>query len=249
MTIKRYTGSGFEQAEYRGQMPVFRYGGSEWLDAYLDDGLVGYWPLESSNAEDYSGQGNDANLSGGVTTGAQGTVGDAYSFDGTDDLVEVPHDPVLNPEDGDWSVSVWVIIDSFTSSPAGIIEKRNTATGNDRMYGLFQNKEPNFIAGQVDDGSNAVFPLTNTFSSGVWQHIVLTWDASASTGTIYRNATQESQKTNSNIGTLSSTEPVDIGESLRQNEPIDGQIDEVRLYDRVLSSAEIEALYAQGRPV
>jgi len=70
--------------------------------AHVNADLVGNWKFDegAGNAvADKSGNGNDGTLVGGPSWIA-GTIGSgALSFDGSDDMVEVPHSPVLDMGD------------------------------------------------------------------------------------------------------------------------------------------------------
>jgi hypothetical protein len=65
------------------------------------NGLVAYWSLET-DANDEVGD-NDGTISG--ATSASGIVRDAYSFDGTDDYIEIDEELVDFNEY--WSISFW----------------------------------------------------------------------------------------------------------------------------------------------
>ena len=57
----------------------------------LDQGLVGWWKFDG-DATDSSGNGNDGTVNGAtLTTDRHGQANEAYSFDGVDDYILVPH--------------------------------------------------------------------------------------------------------------------------------------------------------------
>jgi opacity protein-like surface antigen len=88
-------------------------------------GLVSWWPGDGS-ADDIA-NGNDGTLQKG-TTFAQGMVGQAFSLDGVDDYVQVPHHPSLNPASA-LTIEAW-IHSASTEGPRVIVAKWNDDTGD-----------------------------------------------------------------------------------------------------------------------
>jgi uncharacterized protein (TIGR02145 family) len=78
------------------------------LSGTLTNGLVGYWPF-CGNANDLSGNGNNGTVNGAtLTTDRFGAANQAYSFDGVDDYCN------LNSQlPNSFSISLWARIDSF----------------------------------------------------------------------------------------------------------------------------------------
>ena len=89
---------------------------------------------------------------------------------------------------------------------------------------------------------------TGSLTAGQWNHIAFTFNYTTGTTTIYQNgavATGDSGGINTyspgvqlNSALTASNSPVNIGTN-----GFNGQIDDVRIYNRVLSAAEIQALY------
>jgi hypothetical protein len=86
-----------------------------------------------------------------------------------------------------------------------------------------------------------------------WVHLVATWDRGLSaTGVkIYKNGVEQAYSTQTNgVGTYSSDAALNlnIGDggavSSRQSDAV---IDEVRVYNRVLTATEVRRLYGQGK--
>ena len=77
-------------------------------------GLVAYYPF-TGNAADSSGNGNDGTVNGAtLTTDRFGNADGAYSFNGTSDYIQAPHNNALNFGTGDFTVSGWVNYSSKT---------------------------------------------------------------------------------------------------------------------------------------
>jgi hypothetical protein len=81
----------------------------------ITSGLIGYWSGDG-NANDLSGNGNNGTLING-TTFVTGKVGQAFSLDGVDDLVEIPDNDLWAFGTDDFTIDLWV---NFQSSDFGI---------------------------------------------------------------------------------------------------------------------------------
>ncbi len=92
------------------------------------DGLVGWWPF-NGDAADESGNGNNGTVNGATpTTDRNGVENAAYSFDGVDDRIEIPHSSSLNVSSV--SISGWINPDDLLT-PSGfgptILSKRESS--------------------------------------------------------------------------------------------------------------------------
>lgn len=204
------------------------------------NGLVGYWPLDdTSSAPDVSGTGNDAVITGdpAEATGLFGTG--AYDLDGENDYLTVPDDSSLEMDTDRVTVSAWVNIDQAQvdkgSGWKAIFQK------SDRSYNLqFDNAiQPEFTI-YDDNWHDAGY---GDVVANQWFHYVGVYDGDEVK--LYVDGSRES--TNDNAGYIadSNGHPAGIGENLDQTgRHLDGQIDEVRVYDRALSDSEVRSLYA-----
>ena len=79
------------------------------------EGLVSWWDADAvsgTTASDIQ-DGNDGTLMNGATT-APGKVGDAFSFDGLDDYVEIPDSTLLQfTPSTPFSIDSWFSVDAF----------------------------------------------------------------------------------------------------------------------------------------
>ncbi len=110
-------------------------------------GMIGWWPGEGS-AADIVGPDNGI-LQGGATATASGEVGQAFSFDGTNNFVQIPDSPLLHPTN--LTIEAWVRftgLDSYSTggSPPGdqyIVFKQNTRSGNFEGFDLSKTRFSN----------------------------------------------------------------------------------------------------------
>ena len=214
----------------------------------LFNGLVGWWKFDETNgtvAYDSSGNGNDGNLTNGPTW-ASGKIGGALSFDGVDDYVLIPATSDLDLQT--LSISAWVYSSNYVQD--GFIFEKTTNGELNTQYNLFlgsnnkiywRTKPPN--AGY----ENGDLKTDTNLSS--WNLISGTYDGTSKK--IYVNSDM--------VASMSWSSPVDtnpngisiIGAfariSIGSDYFFNGTIDDVRIYDRALSAAEVQALYQLGQ--
>jgi prepilin-type N-terminal cleavage/methylation domain-containing protein len=228
--------------------------GLEPLD-YGDTSLVGYWPLDEgsgstsgiSTTTDQSGNGNTGTWYG-TAVGANGTYYAAGQvgpwggiFDGGTTYVNMGNSSVLNPTNA-ITLAGWVNPSGAGSGSAWFFARDDNTLG--RSYALgYYNLSPTGWTLQVN-GTNTVG--CGAVATSTWSYIVVTGSPSAG-WIMYKNGTACSTHVwvAPNITTGSTT----IGERtlVGQQGWWPGQIDDVRIYNRALSAAEIQALYAGGK--
>jgi uncharacterized repeat protein (TIGR01451 family) len=201
--------------------------------------LVSWWPGDG-NANDI-GDGNDGTPQNGATF-APGMVGQAFSFDGVDDVVVVPDSPNLNFNPASpITVDLWAFR-TGTSPVMHLVGKRSGCAGGLFNYQMALNTN----SGQgLQFGSG--FGPGNEVATGIdlplntWTHLVGTFDGSLFQ--FYING----QLVATSAGTLgpTTTAPFVIGGS-GDCARFAGLIDEVEIYNRALSSSEIQAIYNAG---
>jgi hypothetical protein len=201
-------------------------------------GLVSWWP-GGGNATDIVDS-NDGTLQGDATF-APGMVGQAFSFDGIDDIVSVPNSPNLNfSSTSPMTVDLWAFR-TGTSEVMHFVGKRIDCGDNSGInYQMGFNTESGeglgFGAGFGNEVATGIDLPLNT-----WTHLAGTFD-----GTTYRFFI-DGQLVAAAAGTLGPTNvaPLLIGGS-GTCATFEGLIDEVEIFNRALSTSEIQAIFNAG---
>jgi glucose/arabinose dehydrogenase len=210
-------------------------------------GLVGYWSFDEgsgSTAGDGSGNGHAGTLTYGPTWAgaAECKLGACLSFDGADDYVKVLDATALRLT-GDVSVSAWI-------NPTGLGGKRSVVSKRYEFeLGPVSESSPHGLQASYKDpdGTPRSNPLTPSTTLNVWQHVVLVRDSSTHQVTGYSNgAVSATSGYSTEPGTSSYN--LNIGRNPDSSQQFKGLIDEVRVYDRALTAAEVQELYAQMGP-
>jgi prepilin-type N-terminal cleavage/methylation domain-containing protein len=225
----------------------------------LKQGLVGWWTFDEgtgTTTKDLSGNGNNGTLLDASSTNADGNtppqwttgkVGDALSFDGVDDYVNVenPSSGVLDFGTSSFSYSMWVNFD-VGGDVIGSWQLPFWKGGSSYGYAGYDfefSESSNRLDANISDGSGgyAKASYSYNFRDGTWHYIVAVVDRASNTITLFVDAIQRGQTTISTaFGSVSNSYSLIIGSP---SFPFDGFVDEVRVYNRALSDSEIKVLY------
>jgi hypothetical protein len=222
-------------------------GSSGWSNessATTHTGLVLFHQFNEASgttATDSSGSGNTGTLVNSPTR-TTGYSSGGVSFDGSNDAVTVPASATLNNLSA-ITISAWMRPNNSGENSFGrIIQK----TGGFMLYLSSGNQ----VVFEVPYSTTAVKRQTsnNVVSYGTWTHVVVTWTGSATGNTIhiYLNGTEVASylATTNGSGTRNddSAGALNIGNNGAQDRTFNGILDEVRVYNRVLTPSEVAAL-------
>lgn len=225
----------------------------------VDTSLVLFLPF-NGNAKDMSGYGNDASVHGAtLTSGRFGDPQSAYSFNGVDNHLEVAYSASLHLT-SQYTLCGWVYPTGFYSGRCQgneIVSKGSTMDEpgyysmgyNDNLVGddcsVFIPTDERFgVTTNFEGMIRSEIGDTTRIATGRWYFVVETYDGTAMK--LYVNGTLKGSFAVS--GTLqTNTRSIWIGASENPSYPypVSGKIDDVRIYRRALSSAEIQGLYIQ----
>ncbi|HEY3181372.1 MAG TPA: LamG-like jellyroll fold domain-containing protein [Gaiellaceae bacterium] len=201
--------------------------------AVTPTGLVAAYSFDEGSgttAADASGNGNTGTLSGAAWTTA-GRNGGALSFDGAADYVTVVDSASLDLTTAA-TVEAWVNPVAGTGWRAIVAKERN---GGGFPYGLETNAGvPDAF---VKAGAAATAAATAPVAASAWTHLALAYDGVAVR--LYVNGALAASQAAS--GTLAqSADPLRIGGDVTWAEWFQGRIDDVRVYSRALTAAELQ---------
>lgn len=199
-------------------------------------GLVGAYSFNEgggTTVNDTSGRGNTGTISG-ATWSPAGRFGNALSFDGVNDWVTVNHSPSLALTNG-MTLEAWVYPRSLLGWQTAILKEQTS----DYAYALYvNNTDVDKPLGNVTIGSVGHSAVGRAqLQMNTWTHLAATYDGS--TLKLYVNGEPVNHSASGSIA--SSTGPLRFGGNAVWGEYFDGLIDEVRIYNRALTLAEIQA--------
>ena len=212
-------------------------------------GLVGYWPLDETSgsvATDIVSS-NDGTVVGSLIV--DGVFNKARGFNGTSDLIAIPHHDSLNMTSA-VTIEMWAKFNSVSIDYQEIFNKRTNGPPTSTNYAF---RTAN--AASADElqfyfyvgGAWHVYTTTDAnLTIGNWQHLVATYDSSSVK--IYKNGRLLNGSCTTgtcNVAMVADTNPIRIGKQ-ENVYYFDGDIDEVRLYNTALSADVIRTNYLAG---
>jgi hypothetical protein len=209
----------------------------------LPEGMVAFWRGETDATDligGYSGAFYTGTTPTAPSTTVWGKVGSAFVFDGTS-YVQIPDAPGLQPPQITLEAWVFPTVLSSTSYQTVIGRGSSTAAAEQWWLGVL-NGVPQFFS--HDSGEPLAGPAAIPLNQ--WTHLAATFDGA--TKVLYVNGIQVASQ--GGLGALAyAPVPVGIGATWQNNTPtylFTGSIDEVSLYDRALTPAEISAIATAG---
>jgi len=89
--------------------------------AKLEDGLVSAWTFDDGTAKDFQGS-NNGKIIGGVEA-VDGKISRAFSFDGTDGYIQVPHSESMDIIANSFTFSAWIKPNAGVNGNSGVVTK------------------------------------------------------------------------------------------------------------------------------
>ncbi|MBI2968107.1 MAG: PKD domain-containing protein [Bacteroidetes bacterium] len=207
----------------------------------LDSGLVAHYPF-NGNANDESGNNYHGTVNGSVLSPDRfGNPNTAYNFDGSNDYILVDSIPPVNFGTGDFTLSTWCKAGLSQLTYPQILSTRSGASDG-FIHGLFSDGQFFFQTGS----SATVFSSSGDIRDNQWHHLITV----RNTGivTVYLDGVQVGS---GNVSTnISSPNSLYMGWDIGNPSVtyFNGLIDDIRIYNRALNSAEIQALNNTAPP-
>jgi hypothetical protein len=214
-------------------------------------GLVGYWSFDSSfvNGTTLLDQsGNNNNATAFSTASVPGEIGQALQFNGTSSYAQVSSalsSQQLYDLTGSLSLSLWV--QTTNSSRYEALISKYAAGGSG--YGYLLRTTPAGMAELLIGGSNVasgngtVTDIT-AINDGNWHHLAVVIALGASVTFYVDGALSSSYTLNSTAGIASSPFVMGMPAAGAVGSYFTGNMDEVKVYDRVLSAGDVTSLFS-----
>jgi chitodextrinase len=195
-----------------------------------------------TSAADASGAGLTGTLTNGATWGIGHAAG-AVLLDGVNDFVELGNPAPLQLT-GSMTLSAWVNAAAFPRDDAAIVSKRSSSKIGFQLDTTVD-RGPRTIGFKLttSTGRDMLRYGATTLQANTWYYVTGVYNAATSELHVYRNGQLDDGTL---VGTVSaaqqnSTATVNIGRRpASSNYNFNGRIDDVRIYNRALTAAEIQ---------
>ena len=191
----------------------------------------GFEEVGDTTVVDASGNGNHGTIKEAVSV-PNGHNGKALKFDGVNDWVTVNDSESLDFSTG-MTLEAWVYPQLLTNGGKTVILKE--APGSE-VYSLYASEDVNRPTSYFNDGNYQSVAGLNPLPLNQWTHLVATYDRQYQR--LYVNG-KEVANSKQNGLIQQSTSVLRMGGNSLWDEYFQGYIDEVRIYNRALTPAEV----------
>jgi len=200
---------------------------------------IAYYPLGESAGGFVGGS--------GTWLTENNAIGDyVFDFGGSNDYINVGDVTYLDGA-SELTLSAWV---KPTSHSGNVLDAILSKDGPTRGFhlGLATGNKFRFLVSTTGTTVD-VFNSNASYTNGKWYYLAATWDGSNMK--IYINGSEDNSITTTNAtGTLqNNANPFEIGENGNYAGPLDGFLSNAQIWDKALSSTEVETLYNYGSPI
>lgn len=209
---------------------------------FLTNGLVAYYPL-NGNADDVSGNGNNGTTNDvNYVTNQFDVPNGAIQFNGGSSAVTVQPSASLNLTPS-FTLSGWLYSINLNPSRAGLIAKGGASSsvtqwmarwGGNGTFSLW-----------IGNGSQySEFLSKSIYSEGTWEAFAMSFNVTNGTINLYVNGNLDTNYTTTLTSFSSPSSVLMLGNQVSFNgNQLIGCLDNVRIYNRALSTNEVQAVY------
>ena len=223
---------------------------------FVAEGLVSYWPFDENTilgetVQDVEG-GNDGTISGDPEI-VPGKASEALEFDGVGDYINIPAAAINDLAGG--TIEAWIKLDSNEEITITGKEHGGVVTSAVFSIGYYCNSNGFPAPGEAgklyfhakNPGGPQAASSSSTLDNGQWYHIAVTFDTGSAS--FYIDGSLDST-TDGDYSVPDDPDPDDTTIGVWWNTGFfSGIIDEIRVYERVLSEAEVEQNFFRGAAV
>jgi hypothetical protein len=231
-----YNNSGLEVSS---QVWGFKTGGKP---AIPTDGLVVYYPF-NGNAKDESGNvsPNDGVINGAALTSDRfGKASSAFSFNGIGNSINIAHRSNLNSEK--ITLSAWTLKQSTDNQWHAFLSKMGS---NDCQYSMSYKGDSVYVAGHKTDGTY-YFITGYPIKQKGWHHILAIMENLVGCKLYVDGVLVSASSSMSGAWNYSGVSGLAIGKDAQNNNYFQGSLDDIRIYNRILTTSEISDIFHEG---
>jgi hypothetical protein len=203
------------------------------------------WDESSSNIYDFSGEGNNGtpiSFDGDELT--TGVFGNAFDFAGSDDMINLTNDNSINLNGKNFTIMFW--LNSHDDWDTVSSRRSPICKGSDsvQQFAIFLEDADDQLKIETWDGAWRDAPTSTTeWDANVWYHFAVTFNQS---DVIWYIDGQEDSVTSFPYTFRDTEANVTVGWFHQDSWSFNGTLDEIAIWNRTLTAAEILDLYRLG---
>ena len=210
------------------------------LNSFLFASIIGFWPFYG-NISDLSGNGNDGlNFGASLSSDRFDNPDYAYSFNGTSDYIEYADTPSLDLT-GAVSIEAWVYLDSTASNTNHTILLKAESNSNIVIPTTYSLGSSGTSSYRFCVGGQEI--LFGEIMFNEWTHIAVTFSHELQRARCFVNGEMIVDYPALLYDIQTSDYPLLVGADAEHDKNWHGVIDDIRLFDRMISESEVDSLY------
>jgi YVTN family beta-propeller protein len=220
-----------------------------------DYGLAGYWPMDEGSGTtiaDASGSGNPATLNGATWAGSNAPIRfinpSALNLS-TNAYVQAPHaNTALDfGTDQDFSTALWVKKSAPTSPYANILSNQVSVFGTHPGFALTADQYADRWVATLSDGTHTVQVTGGLIADQEWHHLAATFDRDGMLS-LYQDGAFVANTSLAGVTNVTTGLPISIGNYTGSGNAFAGALDDLRIYNRLLSASDLSILSGGLKP-
>jgi hypothetical protein len=222
------------------------------------NGLVSWWRGDGDATDSIDS--NSASGTIGTPQFMPGRYREGMKFDGNSGFIVNDNANLDFGAANSFSLDAWVRVDDVPINSSVLVEKRQQ-TGPTGYSLALEGTSAGALAGrlgfviQTDNTSGfATLDTTSSIADGMFHHIAVVVDRSTNVLSLYLDGLLQGTASTSGVGDISNTGRFFIGHNSQDivgssGVPFNGLIDELGIFDRALSAAEVQAIAKGPRTI
>jgi len=214
------------------------------------NGMVGYYPFNGNANDESTNNFNGTVMGASLTFDRFNQANSAYSFDGVNNYIELPTTAIKGLNS--YSYSLWAKVSDLNNVNHGVLYSVGS-TSTTRTQALTHQPTKNLYAGSYNVGNSPQqsYIQSDSISLSEWTHLVVT--RNNSTMTFYINGVEINKTNDANTNSQNANYGTDAGRAviggrstLENQYFFKGSIDDLRVYNRVLTANEVDLLFNEN---
>lgn len=208
----------------------------------LPSGLTSYYTLDAPEGKVAYDETTNSNKGALVGTPAStvGKLGNTFTFNGTDQRIDIAHGASNNLET--YTVSAWIKTSQAPTGTVAIVEKYD-GVATTYPYALRLNSTGTVQVAASDGTNSPVADSGTAVNDGAWHHVVAVRTKGADLK-IFVDGVLKATSTDTTTVATTNTSGVGIAGRSNSSGYFSGQIDEVKIFDRAFTDKEAANEYA-----
>lgn len=215
----------------------------------VTNGLIGWWKF-NGNADSSAGSSNGTAVATASDIGQNGVAANAFRFNNTSSYVRVPSNSMPKPS-GAFTISGWFKADAIYASAEHVIVSTTQGGGASLFLSASCSSGMLKFQAYINGGYVSTCTAAGSIAANTWYFAAGVYDGSSVKIYLKNNSAVSTTAPGAMTWSPTATVPFCIGSEAGNTDCTDGNywdgdLDDIRFYNRALSASEVLQLYNGG---